>query len=83
MGKLEDVEAVTKVLRSHRNESIDINTVAKESGLSWFAAYRILTELIFEELSDKHKAAVKDLSIVPEMTTKGLMFRPQLAEEVA
>lgn len=83
MSDEQEKQAVLKILREHPGEGLDVNYIAKETGLSWFKVYRILSEIVFSEISEKHRHLINDLSVFPEMTTKGLLFRPQPAKEVA
>jgi hypothetical protein len=78
-----DKQLILKLLKEHPGEALDVNYIAKETGLSWFKVYRILSEIVFLEISQKHTHLINDLSVFPEMTTKGLIFRPQRAKEVA
>lgn len=83
MSDEQDKQEILRLLKEHPGEALDVNYIAKATKLAWFKVYRILSEIVFTEISQKHRHLINDLSVFPEMTTKGLIFRPKPLEEVA
>jgi hypothetical protein len=77
------LEKVVQTLKKHAGEKLRIDDIAKETGLTWYRVYRVVTDVIIGRVANQYFAVGEHIGIVPEITSEGLFFRAQLAEEAA
>ena len=63
------------VLNSDR--PIDVNHIAKEVECTWFLVYRMLMEIILDDIERNNPEVMDALPFRPLKTTKSMVFVPQ------
>ena len=75
--KREQLKEKIKSIVSNSDKPIDVNTISKIIGCSWYVTYKTLMDIFIEEIEEKHPEILDGLDIRPQKTTKSMIFIPQ------
>jgi len=67
-----DVVSRKKIIDLIRSEPrpMAVGTIAKKVGLKWWSTFKLIADLVLEELQTRSPEALQSLSIVPLKTSK-------------
>jgi len=76
---MEKNDVQTRIIKLIESEHrpLDINYIAQKLGVHWFTVYKAITDMILNELQERHREILYNMPIVPLKTTKSLVLTPK------